>query len=361
MLARETKILLGLLGTLSSGFIGVLGTKLLVPRPPEGAGPDVHVAAEDFERTAIVDPPSFDGPPTSAFGSGASAESAWAQLPAAGSSAFTSAADDVASDVDSVASDETAGQLPPPPKFWSGDDEAAVVTADDRAADDRAAESFDDLADADTDGTNDRPIAPPAFGDSGDGRFAAATDVSAGLAEPTTIGASEIETTEPAPFARPQMFQPPSDASPITQGEHVVVAGDTWWSVAERAYGDGRLFKPLYAWNRRVNPAVAMTAGTRLQVPPIEQLAAAQAALMPAAADVSSASASAVRTVSASEPLDATAVGRSIVVAPGDTLISIARDHLGSAARWREVFDANRDTLGRSPGPLTPGTRLMLP
>ena len=45
MMGRETKILLTLLGTLSSGFVGVLGSKLFVPRPPDGAGPDVHLPA----------------------------------------------------------------------------------------------------------------------------------------------------------------------------------------------------------------------------------------------------------------------------------------------------------------------------
>ena len=33
----------------------------------------------------------------------------------------------------------------------------------------------------------------------------------------------------------------------------------------------------------------------------------------------------------------------SITVGPGDTLIGLARTHLGDAARWRELFELNRD------------------
>jgi two-component SAPR family response regulator len=61
------------------------------------------------------------------------------------------------------------------------------------------------------------------------------------------------------------------------------------------------------------------------------------------------------------------AAERSIVVATGDTLIGLARTHLGEASRWREIFDLNRDRQqadgGRlvSPSLIHPGWRLRLP
>ncbi len=62
-----------------------------------------------------------------------------------------------------------------------------------------------------------------------------------------------------------------------------------------------------------------------------------------------------------------TAAVRSVVVAPGDTLIGIARAELGDADRWREIFDANRETVqpdgGRltSPSLIRAGWTLVLP
>jgi hypothetical protein len=56
-----------------------------------------------------------------------------------------------------------------------------------------------------------------------------------------------------------------------------------------------------------------------------------------------------------------------VVVAPGDTLVGLARTHLGSPERWREVFELNRDRPqadgGRlvTPSLIHPGWRLRLP
>ena len=58
---------------------------------------------------------------------------------------------------------------------------------------------------------------------------------------------------------------------------------------------------------------------------------------------------------------------RFVVVAPGDTLIGIARAELGDADRWREIFEANRETVqpdgGRltSPSLIRAGWTLVLP
>ena len=61
-MGRETKILLALLATLAGVFLGVLSMKLLVPRPPIGAGPDVHIDVADTEHHQLVDPPSPSPP-----------------------------------------------------------------------------------------------------------------------------------------------------------------------------------------------------------------------------------------------------------------------------------------------------------
>ncbi|MFW5856882.1 MAG: LysM peptidoglycan-binding domain-containing protein [Planctomycetota bacterium] len=48
------------------------------------------------------------------------------------------------------------------------------------------------------------------------------------------------------------------------------------------------------------------------------------------------------------------------IVQPGDTLTGIARRHLGSSRRWREISKANTDTLP-NPDRLRPGMRLRIP
>jgi nucleoid-associated protein YgaU len=53
--------------------------------------------------------------------------------------------------------------------------------------------------------------------------------------------------------------------------------------------------------------------------------------------------------------------GRTYTVAEGDTLFNIARYELGKASRWVDIYELNRDVLGRDFNYLTPGTQLALP
>jgi len=57
-------------------------------------------------------------------------------------------------------------------------------------------------------------------------------------------------------------------------GAYVVQAGDSWWDLADRAYGDGRLYRALFAWNRSRDPRITLAPGTRLDVPPLDRLQA---------------------------------------------------------------------------------------
>jgi nucleoid-associated protein YgaU len=53
--------------------------------------------------------------------------------------------------------------------------------------------------------------------------------------------------------------------------------------------------------------------------------------------------------------------GRTYVVQEGDTLFDIARNELGKATRWAEIYELNRDALGKDFDYLTPGMQLTLP
>ncbi len=52
---------------------------------------------------------------------------------------------------------------------------------------------------------------------------------------------------------------------------------------------------------------------------------------------------------------------RTYVVQNGDTLYDIARQQLGKASRWREIYDLNKDLINTRWLDLEPGTQLLLP
>lgn len=53
--------------------------------------------------------------------------------------------------------------------------------------------------------------------------------------------------------------------------------------------------------------------------------------------------------------------GRTYIVAEGDSLFDIARNELGKASRWVEIYDLNAEVLGKDIDSLAPGTQIVLP
>jgi len=53
--------------------------------------------------------------------------------------------------------------------------------------------------------------------------------------------------------------------------------------------------------------------------------------------------------------------GKTYVVEEGDTLSDIARYELGKASRWVEIYELNRNKLGKDFDYLVPGTSLVMP
>jgi nucleoid-associated protein YgaU len=329
-MGRETRILLGLLGLLAGLFVGVLSLKLLVPRPPLGAGPDVHGDVAFTVRQELV-PPPVRGPRAADF---AAAPPLVAAVPPAGP--FASPAP--AHFPDALADPSDSGPDGPPPSrfgFAAPADEVAPLDAAPAMADpfvQPAAFAAEEPSRAEPTPGGSRFARPAADADVREPAFAAAAAALdeppsalpasrpvAGegdgvgsdaafdreapptsavpfpgdrAAAPVAVDASGVPPVaaprQADPFARPPGFaapaldgRPPLPAGPLAGG-HVVAAGDSWWSLAERAYGDGRLYRALYAWNRARNPRVALVPGTGLEIPPVERLAASWPALVPA-------------------------------------------------------------------------------
>lgn len=226
-MGRETKILLGLLGLLAGVFVGVLSMKLLVPRPPAGAGPDIHDDIAAATPAEIVDPPAFSPPveEPAAVDPGADRY--------AGGSAFGRGAE----------SDEPAAAPGEAPR-----DPFAATTA------------F----------AEPEPLAAEAVREA----------VPLETADETAVAAAPlVPAAAPAPVAAVG-YEPPA-APRASSAAYVAAAGDSWWSLAERTYGDGRLYRALFAWNRAINPRVSLVPGTPLELPTRSQLATAWPRLVP--------------------------------------------------------------------------------
>ena len=236
-MGRETKILLALLATLAGVFLGVLSMKLLVPRPPIGAGPDVHVDVADAQQHELVDPPSPSPP---AFGPAAGS-------PAAGGASFADAGPLVPPRSPERGFTPEAGDLLPPPLT----------------------------------------LEPPV----GQSPGTSSSTVEIAASGPVTAAAVPATPPRRDPFVAPAGLQMPITQQAITQesapmptsaAAYVASPGDSWWGLAERAYGDGRCYRALFAWNRVIDPRVSMAPGTRLEMPSRARLEAAWPKLMPA-------------------------------------------------------------------------------
>ncbi|MFG0247608.1 MAG: LysM peptidoglycan-binding domain-containing protein [Phycisphaeraceae bacterium JB051] len=119
---------------------------------------------------------------------------------------------------------------------------------------------------------------------------------------------------------------------------HKVTEGDNLFLIAQRYYGDGKLWRLI----RDANPNLVSTEGTimlnsRLLIPSKKQVDRIQ-----------------------SGEAAAHAAPREIVVESGQTLSELAKIHLGNAGDWDELLKANRDRLNR-PEELRAGMTLRLP
>ena len=56
-----------------------------------------------------------------------------------------------------------------------------------------------------------------------------------------------------------------------------------------------------------------------------------------------------------------TSVERTYTVRPGDSLSKIAQALLGDAKKWRILYDANREVVGKNPDLIKPGQVLKIP
>lgn len=141
----------------------------------------------------------------------------------------------------------------------------------------------------------------------------------------------EVAPTPNAPAAAPAVGNAPSRI------EFVIAEGDTFVSIAEAWFGDASKWSLIAKENPTVDPQ-KLKIGQKIYLPPKE----------------------AGRTPVRPDPVPA--AGETIhVIESGDTLIAIARDHLGDGTRWEEIYALNKQEIGPDPAALKVGMKIKLP
>jgi nucleoid-associated protein YgaU len=109
---------------------------------------------------------------------------------------------------------------------------------------------------------------------------------------------------------------------------HVVKAGDSLSSIAERYYGDGSRWKTIYQANKKTigdDPALIQV-GAELKIPEAESDAA-----------------------------------KTHVTKEGDTLYGLARQYYDDDSLWKKIYQANKKVIGPNPDVLRPRIELEIP
>lgn len=186
------------------------------------------------------------------------------------------------------------------------------------------------------------------------------------------------------------------------QGQtYIVPQNETYWTIAEHAYGSGRYYRALAIHNRSTVSDPRDLQGKQIEIPTLEYLqthypdesparrtpgAAADTAISSTTRYYSTASPSPVPSPAAVErpsllngallPNNAavsgavssagrdpqgTGRGMIYIVQEGDDLFSIAKNKLGDISLYTKIYALNKDKIGADGRSLTPGTELVLP
>ncbi len=139
-------------------------------------------------------------------------------------------------------------------------------------------------------------------------------------------------------------------------GQYLVQPNDSYYTISQKVYGDGGFFKAIYEHNRRQHPKPErLQVGDVLLTPDAATLQKLYPDLCPKPGRV----AASQRVTPASVRMRP---GTKVyIVEEGDTLFKIAKDQLGNPSRWGEVYQLNRELLGKDYDYLKPGTELLLP
>ncbi len=144
------------------------------------------------------------------------------------------------------------------------------------------------------------------------------------------------------------------------QETYQIRPGDSFWSISECCYGDGRFFRALFKCNESVTKDFEnLVPGTMIKTPNAQELRMAWPDLCPSREEGSESLADWERSGRARS-----GAGTTYCTREGDTLFEIARQRLGQASRYLEIQKTNQSVLPTGVHHLTPlpaGIQLNLP
>ena len=140
---------------------------------------------------------------------------------------------------------------------------------------------------------------------------------------------------------------------------YAALKGENYSIISEKAYGTGSYARAIALYNN-INASAAdyPVAGAVIYLPEESFLRKCYPTLCP---ETDSREMLARNTRTEKMPAPASASPEGYVIREGDSLADIAKAHLGSAARWVELYRLNQDVLGTEVDHLTPGVRLQMP
>lgn len=269
-MGRESRFLLALLGLLAGVFVAALSLKLFVPRPPRGTGPDIHAPAP-ASIADLVPPPDLTPSPVAA--------APWDRPPddaTPAPSRFSTPVAPTALPPDTASADSPLTTIEP------ADVPTFTAIAPPPAPAMPATAPPPSLSPSRAATTGERAVVPVAAVTAAAIATPAVT-TSAPQHQPETLLQSPAPLRNAPAFSPPPAFLPPPAPAAVMPGQpYTVAADDSWWAIAEQAYGDGRLYRSLFAWNRALDPRVSLAEGTTLEIPARDRLQLAWPQLMPA-------------------------------------------------------------------------------
>ena len=133
---------------------------------------------------------------------------------------------------------------------------------------------------------------------------------------------------------------------------------DSYWTISEKVYGTTAYFKALYEHNRNmIGDDERLKPVALISTPSVAELEKSFPDLCPKPSRRETRESRATL----ASTRQSYRSGRTYTVSEGDTLFNIARYELGKASRWVEIYELNREVLGRDFNYLTPGMKLTLP